>query len=118
MKFDLSSLAGMHVTSAKLRFRVANDASTAVQTVKSVTNTSWSESTLTYKNRPALGNPIQTFTGSITNSWLEIDITSQVIANLGQPMSLGIDEVSSNSMNIYTKESSTYKPILVINGYR
>jgi hypothetical protein len=114
MKFDLSSFAGMNIISAKLRLRVSNDSSNSTQTVKSVADTSWSESTLTYQNRPVLGNSIQTFTSPYANTWIEIDLTAQVAAHRGQLMSIGIDETSSNSMNIYTKEASNYRPVLVI----
>lgn len=114
MKFDLSPLAGSNISRAVLRLKVANDASNSTQNIKSVAATAWTESGLTYNNRPSTGSMIGSFTSPAMNTWIEIDLTSQVTAAQGQLMSIAIDEISSNSMNLYTRESASNRPALVI----
>lgn len=117
MMFNLSSLTGVDIKVAKLRFKVTNDTSSrAVQTIKSVASTTWTESSLTYNNRPALGTTIGTFSCPSSYTWIEVDITAQVIAQQGQYMSIAINQVSSDSVGLYTKESASNKPVLII-GY-
>ncbi len=114
LKFDLTSLAGRHIESAKLRLRTANDASAGIQSVNSVVNTSWTERGVTYNNRPALGTAMITFTSTTANTWVEIDITNYVIAAQGKLMSIGLSESSSDSLSIYSREASSNSPVLVI----
>lgn len=114
LKFDLASLAGKDISRAVLRIKVANDASSAVQSINMVDNNAWTETGLTYNNRPALGSAVASFTSPLANTWIEIDVTSQVLAARGQWLSLGIQEISSNSMNLYSRESASGKPILLI----
>ena len=59
IKYDLSSLTGITINSAKLRFKVVNSSS-SVQNVKQVLDTGWSETGVTYNTRPALGSLITT----------------------------------------------------------
>lgn len=113
IKFDLSGLLGLSIKRATLRLKVAGDKSPAVQSLKSVADTNWVESTLTYNNRPPLGGLINTLTGPAVNTWIEVDVTSEVVAKQGQRMSLGIDETSSNGINYYSKETVD-KPVLVV----
>jgi len=113
IKFDLSGLTGLSISSAKLRLKVAGDKSPTLQSVKSVADTSWGETTLNYNNRSSLESVINTFSGPTVNTWVEIDIMSEAAARQGQLMSLGIDETSSNGINFYSKETVN-GPVLVI----
>lgn len=113
LKFDLSSLAGKTLISAKLRVKVATDTSSGTQRVKGVTNTSWSESTITYANRPSLGSSLGTFSAGSSNTWKEVTVTSYVSSRMGSPVSLAIDTSSDNSADYYTKETDD-KPTLVL----
>jgi GH25 family lysozyme M1 (1,4-beta-N-acetylmuramidase) len=79
IKFDLSSRAS--INSAKLRLTGRLSAATTggiLTRVYSASNTSWSESGLTWNNKPSAGTTIRgsfTVTGT-TNSVYEIDLTS------------------------------------------
>jgi hypothetical protein len=97
-----------------LRLKVATDSSKAVQTVEAVSDISWGENSINYDNRPVPGSSIASLTGSKANTWVEVDITSYVVANRGQLMSIGIEETSSDSMNIYTREAASNQPVLGI----
>ena len=112
MKFDLTSLAGKTITSAKLRLRIT-DSSSSTQNIIAVSNTSWSETGMTYKNRPDLGAVQKTFPGGSAGSFIEIDITSYVNTQLGSIFSLGIDSSGSNGIDFSSREA-TNKPLLII----
>lgn len=114
VRFDLSSLAGKQLISATLRIKTATDASNGAQNVKPVSNTSWSETTMTYNNRPALGSTVLgTFTPNKTKTWKEITVTSAVSPLMGNPVSFAIDTASNDSAGYYTREA-TDKPVLVL----
>lgn len=112
LKFDLSSLAGKTVTSAKLRFIASTD-SISTQSIKEVSNTSWSETGLTYSNRPSLGVVLATSNGGTTGQLKEVDVTSFVKSRVGGLASFGIDQSGGDGYGIYSRES-TDKPLLVV----
>ena len=68
LKYDLGPHAGKTVTGASLQFRATNG-SAGTQSVKLVTDDSWTETGLTYNARPALGTVLGTVgpTSSGTN---------------------------------------------------
>ena len=113
MKFDLASLAGRSVQSAKLRIRTESDISSSAQTIKSVGSTSWTETGINYNNRPAVGSGISIFSAPTANTWYDIDITPEVVSHLGQLMSIGFDQSSSNGMFFSSRESAN-KPLLIV----
>ncbi|OGK25941.1 hypothetical protein A3D76_00565 [Candidatus Roizmanbacteria bacterium RIFCSPHIGHO2_02_FULL_37_9b] len=113
LKFDLAPLNGKNIQSAKLRLNVTNG-SNSTQSVKTVADISWGETTINYNNRPSLGSVITTFTGSVTGTWKEIDITSAVSVATGNLMSLGIDSIGTDGLDVYSKENPTGRPELVI----
>jgi hypothetical protein len=82
LKFDLSSI-GSSITSARLRLFGSVDTSEQVAVAAyGVSNTSWSESTLTWNNKPAAGTSALatvTVSGS-ADAWFEWDVTAYVKA--------------------------------------
>ena len=83
LKFDVS--AASTVTSAKLRIRAALTATSGgalTLAVYPVADTSWTESGLTYANRPALGSSPLSSASVTTDSYVtyELDVTSYVAA--------------------------------------
>lgn len=114
MKLDLSSLAGSFLVSAKLRLKIT-DSSTSTQVVKTVDDTGWSETTMTYTNRPPVGTSVNIIPGGTAGTWVEVDISSAVSSKLGQLLSIAIDSVGSDGLDFYSKDNATDKPVLVIN---
>jgi hypothetical protein len=114
MKFDLSSLAGKSVSSAKLRIYI-NNASADTQNIKSVADNAWTETGLTYNNQPVMGSKIASVSGTTLSTWKEIDITSYVSSKAGQIASLGMDGNGPNgdSVRFDTKEAAN-KPQLIV----
>lgn len=111
LKYDLTGLAGKKLLTAKLHIRTAGDATGGTQNVKGVSNTTWTESTLTYNNRPALGSVIRTFVPSAINTWYDVDVMSYINGKFGQKVTVAIDSSSNDGVS-YSSKETTYKPVL------
>ena len=117
LKFDLSAYAGRTLDGATLQLRTAGSGSTGTQNVKLVANDSWTETGITYLNRPTpLGTTLGTFGPTATNTNYSIPLTiSGLAGELGQLLSLGMDSSSSDGVDINSKEAgSTLAPKLVL----
>ncbi|MFX1822399.1 Ig-like domain-containing protein, partial [Pseudarthrobacter sp. CC4] len=92
LKFDLSAYAGRTLVSATLQLRSAGSGSTGTQNVKLVADDSWTESGITYSNKPQLGTSIGTLGPTTTNTTYNVPLTvSGLTGELGQQLSLGMD---------------------------
>ena len=113
MKLDLSPLSGKNILSGKLRFFITSK-STSSQYVRLVDDTSWKELGITYNTRPIASSFITKIPGAKVGIWIEVDVTSAVIAKAGQILSLQIDSGGGDGLNFYSKDNSKNKPELVI----
>lgn len=118
LKFDIKSLFGKKVTSAKLRLMVVStEVSSSVQNAKGVGN-NWAESTITYNNRPAPGNLLTTVTNSAAGSWIEANVTSYISAkvqNQNNLASLVLDDTTdSYHIRLNSREATSNAPQLVV----
>jgi len=79
LKFDLSSLSAMNTAKLRLNGRLSATTNSNVLTrIYSATNTSWSETGLTWNNKPASGSTVRgslTVNGT-TATWYEVDLTA------------------------------------------
>jgi hypothetical protein len=116
LKFDLSAYAGRTLESATLQLRSAGSGSTGSQNVKLVAVDTWTETGITFGNRPALGTSIGTFGPTATNTTYNVPLTvSGLTGEVGQQLSLGIDSSSSDGLDLNSKEAgSTLAPTLVL----
>ncbi|WP_427116607.1 DUF7594 domain-containing protein [Pseudarthrobacter scleromae] len=115
LKFDLSAYAGRTVESATLQLRSAGSGSTGKQNIKLVTDDSWTESGITYNNRPALGTSIGTLGPTAANSNYSVPLTASALAGeLGQQLSLGLDATSTDGLDLNSKEAGSTAPKLVL----
>jgi hypothetical protein len=77
LKFTVAGLNGAKVKSAKLRlYNVEPTASGG--SLNALTTTSWSETGVTWNNRPAAGSSLGTFGALSKNTWGEFDVTPLV----------------------------------------
>ena len=113
LKFDLQTLGGLDVSVAKLRMFVS-DTTNNPQNIRPVADDSWTEQTITFNNRPAMGAPVWIFAPN-SAGWLEIDLTSLVANDAGSIMSLAIDSTGSNAYAFNSAEASSNRVELVIN---
>ena len=112
--FDLRSFAGRSIQSARLQLTVANY-SRQTQTLYAVSDSSWTEQTLSASHKPSLGAVIGQMKGGQVGNTIEVDITQAVKNKTGSLFSLAIGEKDKDALYVYSKESSQHKPTLVIN---
>jgi hypothetical protein len=110
IQFDLSAYPpGTTVTRAYLRLYV-NNAATGGTLSFALPTQSWAanENTLTYATRPTVGSVFTTMSASTSNSFLLVDITTQVqnwIATPSSNMGIEITATGSTSVFLDSKES-------------
>ncbi|MDT0193836.1 DNRLRE domain-containing protein [Arthrobacter sp. AB6] len=117
LKFDLSAYAGRTLESATLQLRSAGNGSTGSQNVKLVGNDSWSETGITYSNKPPLGTTIGTLVGpTTTNTNYSVSLNAAAVnGELGQQLSLGMDTSSNDGLDLNSRDAgSTAAPKLVL----
>ncbi len=114
LKFDLTSLAGQgsQITNATLRLYVINDSNVS-QTIKEVTDNSWTESTITFDNQPQSGLVVGQISSTVLNAWKDIDLTAFVAANAGNVVTLAIDTTGNNNLYVASKNSAN-PPVIVV----
>jgi hypothetical protein len=109
LRFDVPDHA---YSSAKLRLYVTEGSKNAAD-VFVVSNTTWSESTITWNTRPTVDGPLLgSFTATTAGAWVEVDVTQAVHG--GQPLSLALVPRSNDSAGFGSRERSTGKPELVL----
>lgn len=113
LKFDLTGLNGVQLNSAALRLKVL-DGSSSTQNVKAVDPAAWEERTVTYNNRPALGELWASFAGSTANAWQTVDLSGPAAGRLGQVLSFGLDSSGGDNLVFGSKEGTTDRPELVV----
>ena len=107
LKFDLSAYAGRPLQGASLQLRVGSSGSTGTQNVKLVSNDSWTESTVTYGNRPALGASLGSVGPTSVNTNYTVALSATGIApELGGTLSLGIDSSSTDGLDVASSETT------------
>jgi hypothetical protein len=114
LKFTVSGLTEP-VTSAKLRIHTAdtNKASSNVGgTFGSVSDTTWSETAVTWDNKPAIGATLGNLGSVSRNTWYEIDVTSAVTGN--DTYSFGVTSPSTNDAIYDSRETGANAPQLVV----
>ncbi|PTA48012.1 DNRLRE domain-containing protein [Micromonospora sp. RP3T] len=103
------------VSSARLRLHVRNTANAPSPnggTAQKV-GTSWSESTLTYANRPAsVGGPLGSLGTVRSNTWYELDVTDAVTGN-GE-VAFSLSSTNPDGAFYDSRESGTYAPMLIV----
>jgi glucose/arabinose dehydrogenase len=112
LRFQVAGIAG-RVTSAKLRLRSITDTSNG-PAVRGTTN-GWSETGLTWSNRPAPTTGATSDAGAIgTNQWAEWDVTALLAAD--GPLSLHLSQPGRDGLYFHSREASTQsdRPQLVV----
>lgn len=114
LKFNLVSLAGKTIVSAKLRLTVS-DASTKLLNLRRGVNLDWSETGITYNNRPGFDATIRTFNASTVNSILKLDVKNVVNLRKGGKVTFGITSSGDDTGAFYSRESAaSNRPQLII----
>jgi hypothetical protein len=109
LRFDPDGL-GTSISSAILRV-FANSANSGSIDVRGVASNSWGESTLTYRNMPAVLSVVGSVGRINAGTWAQWDVTSLVRGN--DPVSFGLTSTSITATNLASRESSN-DPQLVV----
>lgn len=111
LKFSIGNVGS--ISSAKLRLYVANSSS-GPNEVRVVSSTTWTESGITWSNKPATGTLVATIGSASAGTWLEIDITSAVAPN--STVSLAILPGTTDGLDLNSRNASANRPEVVINS--
>jgi hypothetical protein len=120
LKFDLSALAGSTLTGATLRLTTTTGAysgSPSVQNIYPVTDSSWSESTMTYSTAPALGSQILGSIPGGSTSATTYSVTvppSTLQSAVGGLLTLAVKSAGAEAFYVNSKEATTARPQLVL----
>jgi hypothetical protein len=109
LRFDPDGL-GTSISSAILRV-FANSTNTGSIDVRGIASNSWGESTLTYRNMPAVLSVVGSAGRIGAGTWVQWDVTSLVRGN--DPVSFGLTSTSITATNLASRESSN-DPQLVV----
>jgi hypothetical protein len=113
LKFQLASLTGNTITSAKLRLYVSDNGSVKGGSVAKMSNTSWTETGVTYNNRPTIDGATLSTLGAVNiGSWYEFNVTSAVTGD--GTISLGLKTSSTDGVHYSSREDTTHAPQLVV----
>jgi hypothetical protein len=110
IRFNVQGLSGT-ITHVQLRV-FANSSSSAGYTVGSVSNNTWTESTINYNNAPPAGSPAGSSGAFGTGVWTTVDITSLVAGN--GTINLALATTSSTAVSLASRESGANAPQLII----
>ncbi len=108
LKFTVSDINGT-ITSAKLK--VYSDTVTTSIDAKAVSDTSWTEGTITWNDQPAAGEIVDTQTPS-ASSWVEFDVTNHVTGNGTYSFCLQCSTNADTPGQWFDSKEGTYAPVL------
>jgi hypothetical protein len=115
LKFTVAGLTEP-VASARLRVHVddiSDGGSSKGGTFKTLTDTTWSETALTWNNQPAIDGATVATLGKVSrNTWYEIDVTAAVTGN--GTFSFGATSTSNDGAYYDSRETGATAPQLVI----
>lgn len=110
LRFNIQGLSGT-VTNATLRV-YANSSANSGYEARSVSNNTWTESTITYNNAPPVGNVLGSYGSVNGGTWTNINITSYITGN--GTYNLGLTTSGSTALSLASRESGANAPQLVI----
>jgi hypothetical protein len=110
LRFNIQGV-GSTVTRATLRI-FANSASSGGYEIRSVSNNSWVESTITYNNAPAVGNLLGSSGGFNAGVWTTVDITAYITGNGTYNLALTVP--GSTAISFASREAGSNAPQLIV----
>jgi hypothetical protein len=110
LRFNVQGVSG-NITRATLRI-FANSASTIGCSANSLSNNTWTESTINYNNAPALGSVIGSSSPFDAGGWVSIDVTTYITAN--GTYNFGLTTPSSTAISFASREVGANVPQLII----
>ena len=114
LKFDLRALAPQGVSQARLRMFVTNGSGGSFE-LRDVSDSTWTEASITFNNKPAKGNLLAGFTpGTATGRWLEVDLTAATAGKAGSFLSAALVTSSTDALEFNSSEAASSRVELLI----
>jgi len=110
LRFEVQGLTG-RVSRATLRI-FANSAASAGVVANSLSDNSWTESTLNYNNAPPVGNALGSSGPVSAGVWISMDVTTYITGN--GTFSLALTTPGSTAISLASRESGANAPQLMI----
>lgn len=118
IKWDLNSVQGSSITSAKLRLYRSGTGNATTNKVYSCATDTWTETGITWANRPAWGTQQVSYSVPAGGNWAEVDVTSYVSANFSGDKLVTMVIRDDQSLNVQvpynSDEATSNKPQLVV----
>jgi phosphodiesterase/alkaline phosphatase D-like protein len=113
LKFDLTPYAGRELASASLDLRVTSNATQNKPTLRAVADDSWTETGLSYSNRPAVGSTVLgTLPTTTTNTTYTVPVAAAAVAGeLGGTLTLAVQPAGTDGLLLASRETLT-PPVL------
>ncbi len=111
LRFSVSGLGGATIQSAKLRVYV-NSSNSVGFSVRTVASNTWSETTITYRNAPAVGIVLSNSGKLASGTWVEVDLSNYVDAE--NTYSMALTTTSGTNINMSSRETGANAPRLVV----
>lgn len=113
LKFNVAGVGTKTVVSATLRLYAVDPSDTGGR-LHRVTTTSWSETAITWSNKPSYtAATIGTFGSIVAGAWYDLDVTSQVATD--GTVSFALESTSSNGADYRSREGgAATAPQLVV----
>ncbi|HVL23635.1 MAG TPA: DNRLRE domain-containing protein [Thermomicrobiales bacterium] len=109
-RFDVTGVSGV-VQSAKLRLWVTGGTANGPPVYR-VADTSWTETGITWNNKPAATNPTGDKGSISTGTWIEYDVTAFVGGN--GVVGFALVPQSSDGLYLNSREATSNRPELVV----
>ena len=110
LRFDVQG-AGGTISRATLRI-FANSASTGGYEIRSVSNNTWGETSITYSNSPAVGNILDTSGGFSAGAWTTVDVTPHITGNGNHTLALTVP--GGTAISFASREVGNNAPQLIV----
>jgi hypothetical protein len=110
IRFNIQGVSGT-VTRVTLRV-YANSSSSRGYTISSVSDNTWTESTIIYNNAPAIGSAAGSSIPFNGGAWTTVDITSLVPGN--GVLNIALTTSSSTAISLASRESGANAPQLIV----
>jgi acid phosphatase type 7 len=110
LRFDVQGFSGA-VTRATLRL-YANSALSAGYEIRSVSNNTWGETTITHSNAPAVGSVLDTSGGFNSGTWTTVDVSALITGNGSYTLALTVS--GSTAVSFASREVGNNAPQLTV----
>lgn len=115
IRFNLSTLAGKNIKSAKLILTVS-DPTNSILSLRNADDSDWSEAGITYSKRPPFVNTVTSFNAKTKDVKVSLDVTARVSNKKGTRATFGIKSTADDSGAFYSRNAldATKRPQLVV----